>query len=190
MYDDLPLDELDLYRPDLLSRLPPFFREIQEFKALNDVSSYELGILNWQIEDILNQFFVDTATWGLSSLWEKTLDIKIDLNKSYEGKREIVKAKLRGSGTVTKALIKNVAQAFLGGEVDVIENFADYSFIIKFIGVKGIPKDLAVLQKALDDIKPAHLALVYAFRYLLINDIDEVMTLEQLEQQTLDKFAF
>ena len=41
----------------------------------------------------------------------------------------------------------------------------------------------------LDEVKPAHLAIVYTFRYLLIKDIHEVMTLSEVEATTLKKFA-
>ena len=62
-------------------------------------------------------------------------------------------------------MIKNTAEAFSGGEVEVIENFSDYSFIVKFVGVKGIPKNLALFKKMIEEIKPAHLNYELAFTY-------------------------
>ena len=52
-----------------------------------------------------------------------------------------------------------------------------------------MPTDLEDLYAALDEVKPAHLAIVYTFRYLLIKDIHEVMTLKEVESTTLRKFA-
>lgn len=158
----IPDDELKFYKPDLLYRLPPFLREVTEFKTCNDISSYELGLSAWHEEDILNQCFIDTATWGLV-FWEKTFNITTDLNKSYEERREILKAKLRGQGTTTTVMIKNVAEAFSGGEVNVIEHPESYSFTVQFIGIKGIPKNMQGFINMIEEIKPAHLA--YDFKY-------------------------
>lgn len=160
--EQLTDEEIKPYKPDLLYRLPPDLKNIPEFKAWNDVSNYELGLSAWQEEDILNQCFVDTATWGLA-FWEKTLNIITDLNKSYEERREIIKAKLRGSGTTTTQMIKNTAESFSGGECNVIQHPENYSFTIQFVGIKGIPKNMQAFKDMLEDIKPAHLA--YDFKY-------------------------
>ncbi|GAA0735761.1 YmfQ family protein [Clostridium oceanicum] len=161
-------DEIELYRPDLLACLPPFLREIPEFKAWNDVVGYEIALLNWKRQDLLKQCFIDTATWGLY-LWEEEYGILADLNKSYEERREIVKAKKRGHGTVTKKLIKNIAEAFSGGECEVIEHTESYCFTIKFIGIKGIPKNLAAFKEMIEIIKPAHLDYDFKYTYTVWN---------------------
>ncbi|WP_373845088.1 YmfQ family protein [Clostridium sp.] len=157
-------EEIKSYKPDLLYRLPPHLKEISEFKSWGDVSSYELGLSAWQEEDILNQCFVDTATWGLV-FWESIFNITTDLNKSYEDRRAVIKAKLRGSGTTTRQMIKNTAEAFSGGECDVIMHPEDNSFTVQFIGIKGIPKNLEDFKHMLEDIKPAHLGYYLKYTY-------------------------
>ncbi|MEW9096403.1 MAG: YmfQ family protein [Clostridiaceae bacterium] len=165
-------EEVNLYRPDLLTYLPPILREIKEFKIIDDVVGYELGLLNWNIQDLLKQCFIDTATWGLT-LWEKEYGINIDISKSYEERREIIKAKKRGHGTVTKKLIKETAEAFSGGEVEIIEHPESYSFTVQFIGVRGIPKNLAGFKDILDDIKPAHLSYDFKYTYTVWDHLSE-----------------
>lgn len=160
--------EIELYRPNLLEYLPPILREIKEFKAWDDVVGYELALLNWELEDLSKQCFIDTATWGLS-LWEEEYGIETDLNKNYEERREIIKAKKRGQGTATKKLIKETAEAFSGGEVEVIEHPESYSFTVQFIGIKGIPKNLAGFKDMLETIKPAHLAYDFKYTYTVWN---------------------
>ncbi|MBI6873732.1 YmfQ family protein [Clostridium aciditolerans] len=162
--DDNPiLQQLQSFTPDLMKYLPTYYENSELMKSVQGTIAKEVGKLNYSKKDLLDQFYVDTATWGLSCMWEKTLDIQTDLNKSYEERREIIKAKLRGAGTITKNMIKNVAEAFSGGEVEVLENFLDYSFIIQFIGIKGIPKNMAGLIEIIETIKPAHLG--YSFKY-------------------------
>ncbi|MBU5485255.1 YmfQ family protein [Clostridium sp. MSJ-11] len=159
-------EEIDLYRPNLLAYLPPILREIKEFKIIDDVVGYELGLLSWNIQDLLKQCFIDNATWGLT-LWEKEYGINIDISKSYEERREVIKAQKRGHGTVSKKLIKETAEAFSGGEVKIIEHHEIYSFTAQFIGIRGIPKNLAGFKDILDNIKPAHLSYDFKYTYTI-----------------------
>jgi uncharacterized protein YmfQ (DUF2313 family) len=155
-------EQIISYSPDLMKYLPFYYSNSEVMKNIQTSISKEIGRLYYSVEDILNQFFIDTATWSLN-LWEKELGIKTDISKSYEFRREIIKAKLRGTGTVTKKMLKNTVLAYTNAEVSIIENPQDYSFIIKFIGVKGIPKNMAGLIETIENIKPAHLA--YSFEY-------------------------
>lgn len=150
------------YIPDLMKYLPPWYKDSAIMIQLQDTMAKEMGLSYWHEEDILNQCFVDTATWGLD-FWEKVLNITTDLNKAYEDRREVIKAKLRGSGTTTVQMIKNAAEAFSGGECNVIQHPENYSFTVQFIGIKGIPKNMESFKQMLEDIKPAHLA--YDFKY-------------------------
>ncbi len=149
------------YIPDLMRYLPSFYKN-SYMQLIQDTNAKNLGIANYSIDDLQKQFFVDTATWGLN-YWECFLDIPTDLMQTIEARREVIKAKIRGVGTTTKQMIKNMSEAFSGGEVNIIENFGDYSFTVQFIGIKGIPQNLNALKNAIDTIKPVHLD--YSFKY-------------------------
>ncbi|MTK11097.1 MAG: DUF2313 domain-containing protein [Clostridiaceae bacterium] len=182
--DDNPISQqLEPFTPDLMKYLPIYYESSALMKSVQGTIAKEVDKLNYSKKDLLNQFYVDTATWGLSCMWEKTLGIQTDLNKSYEERREIIKAKLRGAGTVTKNMIKNVAEAFSGGEVEVLENFLDYSFIIRFIGIKGIPKNMAGLIEIVETIKPAHLGYSFKYTYTWWNKLIE-LTWSQSKMKT------
>jgi len=96
---------------------------------------------------------------------------------------------MRGFGKVSGDMIKNVAQAYDGGTVDVAVSPSEYKIIITFIDTLGVPVNLDDLKQALEDIKPAHMTLSYTFRYLLIKEVHNVMTISQLQQTQLNKFA-
>lgn len=155
-------DQPDYATPDLMSYLPEYYQNVVEMKTIQEIASDELGLFLWAINDVLNQCFVDTATWGLS-LWESELGLITDATKSYERRREQIKAKIRGSGTTTKQMIIDTAAAFSGGEVDVIEYPAESRFEVQFIGTKGIPPNMPGFMAMIEQIKPAHLA--YSFKY-------------------------
>ncbi|KQC48545.1 phage portal protein [Geobacillus sp. Sah69] len=168
--------------------IPREYEDYRESRAIVKTEAAEFEALNAKIADVLAQFFVDTATWGLSH-WERICGIPIDESKPVEQRRSVIKSKLRGIGTVTVDLIKNVAEAYYNGEVEVIEQPSLYTVKIKFVGKLGVPPNLADIQNALRGIIPAHLAIDFEFSYLLIKDVHNVMTLSQLEATTLDKFA-
>lgn len=172
--DNLISQQLQPFTPNLMKYLPSYYENSELMKSIQGIIAKEVGKLNYSKKDLLDQFYVDTATWGLSCIWEKLLGIQTDLNKSYEERREIIKAKLRGAGTVTKNMIKNVAEAFSGGEAEVLENFSDYSFIIQFIGIKGIPKNMEGLIEIIETIKPAHLGYSFKYTYTWWNKLKEL----------------
>ncbi|MNP69599.1 hypothetical protein D3C76_1657190 [compost metagenome] len=53
----------------------------------------------------------------------------------------------------------------------------------------GIPPNLDDLKAAIEEIKPAHMAVEFEFNYMLIRAIDGVLTLNELEALPLSKFA-
>ena len=149
---------------DLLEYLPSFYHNSDVIKSFMESNSIEVDTLKAYVDDLVKNLYIKTATWGLD-LFEEELGLVTDKSISYEERRERILAKKRGNGTTTKAMIKNTAEAFSGGEVEVIENFNDYSFVVKFVGIKGIPKNLTLFKKMIEEIKPAHLNYELAFTY-------------------------
>ena len=169
----------------LLELLPPYERESKVFQEIMNAEEIEFDKLSVDISDLEKQLNIDTATWGLV-VYEKELGSKIDINKPLGERRSVIKSKWRGTGKVDRALIKTVVDAYTNGGVDV--GF-DGKIIITFNDVKGIPPNLADAQRAIENISPAHLAVVYEFAYLLIKEIHEVVTLNEMDQIPLHKFA-
>jgi hypothetical protein len=100
--------------------LPDFLLKDKIIKEVYTELLSQTGRFRGSIEDLKNQLYVDTATWGLD-YWEQFLDIRTDLTKTDLDRRSFIKSKLRGYGTVTKNLVQDVAQAYLNGEVEVKE---------------------------------------------------------------------
>lgn len=166
----------------LIDLLPENYKKSQEVIELQKGFDHKTEELKLAKEDLFNQFFVNTATWGLTA-WEKALGVDTDLSKSYTYRRERIKAKLRGSGTTTKAMIKQVAEAFSNGEVEIIEDPANYHFTIKFVGTLGIPANMKDLTLTIEEIKPVHLS--YDFYYIYRTHVElSPYTYGQLSQYT------
>lgn len=129
------------------------------------------GIIKTDINDLANSFddtidesFCETAS-SLLGRYEKIYGIEVDISKSDTFRRERIKAKKRGVGTVTKQLIVNTAASYSNCEVEVIEDPEDYRFTIKFVGTRGIPENMNDLTLTIEEIKPAHLSFIFEYVY-------------------------
>ena len=167
----------------LINKLPSFYDNYIT-KPIQDSFTVEADLINDKVEKTLEQFFVDSATYGLD-YWEKMLGISKN-NNDIQTRRENIKARMRSRGTTTVSVIKNICEAYSNGEVDIIVNHSDYSFVIDFIGTIGIPRAFAELDKTINEIKPCHLAHSYRFNYNTHSNLANY-THEQLANYTHDE---
>ena len=166
----------------LLGYMPQYYLTSTVIDNINNANSNELNIFNSKLDSVLNQFFIDSADFTLER-WEKEFGVEINNNLDTDFRRSRIKSKLRGSGTVTITLIKNVSEAFANGEVDIIEDNANYQFTVKFVGNKGIPPNLQDLKDSIERIKPAHLKVLYSFTYTTWGEV-KVITWAQVKVGT------
>lgn len=111
-----------------------------------------------------NELFAASAeTWLL--LWETAFGIPTEPDKGLSDRRSRLMSKLRGASTTTKEQIRQVVASFANSDCEIIEDPANYSFTVKFVGTVGIPPNIADVKAAIEEIKPAHLAytLLYLF---------------------------
>ena len=137
------------YLPEAYKKSPPTI-EIQN--ALEKMC----GRIEGDIQDLRAQFFLSTATWGLS-LWEWLYGIETDYSKDMEWRRSRVGAKIRGKGTTTVEMLKTTAEAYAQGKAEVVEYNSEYRFEIVMVDTIGIPPNMDDLQRTIEEIKPAHL---------------------------------
>ena len=154
----------------LINKLPSFY-DNNITKPTQNSFDIEVNSINDEVDNVLNQFYVDSATYGLD-YWEKMLGISKN-NFDTDTRRENIKPKMRSRGTTTVSVIKNVCEAYSNGIVEVIVNHLDYSFVIDFVGTIGVPKAFAELDKTIEEIKPCHLAHSYKFNYNTHGDLSK-----------------
>ncbi|MDA3730079.1 YmfQ family protein [Niameybacter massiliensis] len=175
----------EIIEVDLMKYLPTYWHEIEQMKVLQEILGMNLAEVIAFKQDLFNQMFIETATWGLSR-WEKILGLPTEIEKNYEFRRERIKSKIRGSGTTTKQMIVNLASAFSNGEVEVIEYPNEYRFVVKFVGIKGVPANMKDLTSAIEEVKPAHLAFTFEYTYNYWNNL-KAYTWSALSIHTWDK---
>lgn len=158
---------------NLIDYLPIFYANSEEVKGIQDSFQKENEELKNAIQDLLNQMFVDTATWGLVH-WEKYLNLSTGSTESLDNRRSRIKTRLRGQGTTTKEMIKNVCSSFVNGEVEVTELAAEYIFKIKFVSNIGVPGNIQYLKETIEEIKPAHLGFEFIYVYNTHNTLKKL----------------
>jgi len=155
--------------PDKLM-LPGYYKTSKVMTNITGAQDAELTNFRAKLDSTANQFFVDTADFTLER-WERELGIPVDNSKPVEYRRSVIRSKMRGVGTVKVSLINTVSESYTNGEVDVFEHAEGNYFTIKFVSVRGVPPNLDDLKRAIEDIKPAHLAVVYEFTYLIYDEL-------------------
>lgn len=155
----------------LMRHMPKYYRGILEVTLLQEIIEKELDTVDLISKDVLNQFFIYTATWSLP-IWERIFGLTVgDKTSNIQERRENLISKLRSYGTTTKEMIARVAKAYTDGEIEVIEDNANYSFKIKFTSIVGIPQNLENFKAVVNVIKPAHLNFSVEFRYNTHNQV-------------------
>jgi len=151
------VSDLKKYLPERLLSLP-----VRDFL---DAFQPEIDALAAACEGIReNELFAMTASEWLP-LWEKAYGLPVEPEKNISFRRSRLVSKVRGAGTTTKEMIRQVVSSFAQSDCEVIEFPAEYRFEVHFVDRIGIPPNMDDVTAALEEIKPAHLAyqIVYLF---------------------------
>lgn len=174
---------------NMLSSLPTAYRKdawvIALLSAIADVDSAQRA----DADETAQQMFLDSMTWALA-IEERIAGITPAAGAGVEERRSVLQAKWRSAtGKCDVDLIQRVCDSWQNGEVDV--DFVDGEIVLRFVGAYGVPDAdaLAALKDAVQEVIPAHLAVTYLYRYLLVREVS-AMTVSELQTHTIDEFAF
>jgi hypothetical protein len=155
----------------MLGYLPRYYEASRVMRESLQSRGAEFDELRQALDEALDQFFVDTATWGLDD-WEKELELPLAPAQPEAERRDKVRSRLRGYGTATIVLVKQVAEAYDKGRCRVVEDFPVYTLTVRFVDTTGIPSNLDDLKAAVRAVVPAHLDLEYELNYLVWDELD------------------
>lgn len=153
-----------------MSDLPAYYRKSKVMNMLFRSIESEYKRLRNEVTLTENQFFVILAGKNIQN-HEQDVGVSPDGTADLETRRGRVLSKLRGTGTVTKTMMKNVAASFVNGDIEITEYPSRYMFSVAFTSKQGIPYNLQDIKDMIEEIKPAHLAVEYIFTYRLWEDV-------------------
>lgn len=148
----------------LIQYFPEYYQHSKVIENICKAQEEGLNELSTDVAESQNQLFPETADILLYR-WEQIYGITPDESKPIDERRSYLMSKMRGQGICTEDLIKNVAESFANGEVELIEDYSNYNFKIKFVSSKGAPPNIDDLTAAIEEIKPAHLNFEYVYIY-------------------------
>ena len=152
--------------------MPGYYRKSRVMNDLIQSIEKEFERLNDEITLTENQFFVILSDRNIKN-HEEDVGLVPDTSADIETRRGRVLSKLRGTGTVTKTMMKNVSKSFVNGDIEIIEYPSKYCFAVKFTSKTGVPYNLEDIKAMIEEIKPAHLSVEYIFTYRLWQDISD-----------------
>ena len=143
--------------------------------------------LNWLegiFEEIVNNAYIKDMNEEALSRIEKEFKIKSDSEMTLEERKEYLLSILRGIGVTNIERLKIIAKSYDCGDIEVIQNYSSYSIIIRFVSVKGTPKRINDLKKAIERVIPCHLGVSYEFIYNTVYYLRQY-TVEELRTEEL-----
>jgi hypothetical protein len=169
----------------MLTYLPRYYETSRVMRTILQAEGVEFDKLRQALDDTLNQFFVRTATWGLDR-WEEELGLPVTPDQLESERRDKIISRLRGYGTATITVVKQVAEAYDKGAIDIVEDHAAYTITVQFVDTTGVPPNLDDLKAAVRAVVPAHLDIKYEFNYFIWDELDKKLwTWDQLDALAL-----
>ena len=145
---------------DVGQNLPSYYKKSRYIKALNTPVNAEFERLYELIEMFMKNRFIDSADEDAVREYEKSLGIS-EIGNTLEARKSLIKIRMRGSQTSTKANLRAVIESY-GVLVDITEDIKTYSFTVIF-HQPNVPE--SVIKNIIEDLKPAHLSVLYAYEY-------------------------
>ncbi len=103
--------------------------------------------------------------------YERFMELDYKNGWSLQDRKDRIIYTLLSKNIFTPHVLKEQAKIFTNGEIEVIEDYGNYSFTIKFTSVVGIPQNLDNFKNFIYINKPAHLNFSVEFRYNTHNQV-------------------
>jgi hypothetical protein len=177
------------------------------------VAEYPLAQLHWAIRqdpwvraiflaagvplDTLAERILDLASFEDSeamlsrslALWERILGLTPGKDASTDERRRAVRAMWLACLPPSIQTIQAVCDNWRAGEIEASYDADIGTIVLTYLGAYGAQAVEDSLVRALDTVKPAHLALDHAWRYRLVKDLHRQVSVAELETIPLGHFA-
>ena len=148
----------------IIKTLHKLYRADKWINELFDSVGLTLDNISSTVDEIYNDNYFDTASEEAVKYYEYELGITPRADQSLDDRRAVIRARWINNGKVDINLLQEVANSWRNGLTNL--EFIGGKIHVTFISPIGIPADLEALKEVLEDTKPAHLAIYYAFLWL------------------------
>lgn len=144
---------------DILRYLPEFLAKDKTFRATNDADSREHDAIRIDLQELLDQFYITSATYGLAD-WEDLVGIETDPTLDLDARRQAVLTKLQDSESVTRKFLERVINKYIPGKSGTVtDQPKTYSIDINIPLLKK--QALSKVTKSIRTYIPAHIGPFY-----------------------------
>lgn len=144
----------------MITYVSPIYEQSKVIQSIFEAIGYEWDTAELLANDILKQFFPQTATWGLI-YWEEAVNVVNNPTEEIERRRRKVIAKLQSRYAINPKRMALILKNYTGADILITEDIAPYTFEVKLTGREGFPKSLEDLYNEVKKIKPSHLSVKY-----------------------------
>lgn len=176
-----------MVKEELLSLINELYSKDEWIQQLFNASGMQMDKLDELLDEFLFDLYFATCSFEQLKKYEIIAGINAKASQSVDDRRQQLIARWRSDGKSTLKIIQDVAASWNNGECTV--TFENGLINLTFDGEYGVPTDLDSLIAAIEEVKPAHLAISYALKYILVSDIAK-MTIDTLQMQNISSFAF
>jgi hypothetical protein len=145
---------------EMYESVSPIYERNMLMQSIFEAIGSEADLSEKQIDDISNQLFPQTATWGLD-IWEQRLGLITNHNEELSIRRAKIITKLQSKYIVNPDRMANIIKKFLNADINIKENVAPYIFEIDLLSEEGFPNELNDIYATVKKVKPSHLGVKY-----------------------------
>ena len=142
-----------------------------------------MDLIDEENEQAINDMFISTCSAKRLREYESEAGITPAASQSEDDRRSAVIARWRSEGKCDIELLQITADSWKYGKTSI--DFVGEKLQIK-LNDKGIPTDLDGLKAAIEEVKPAHIAVVYIFVYTTWNEV-KLKIWDEIKKMTWDE---
>lgn len=136
-----------------------YYQDSKIMQSILDTQGIEIDAIRDKIKNILEQFYVDTATWGLD-LWEQFLGLPIDKNNDYKTRRAKILSRMNNRQTVTLEFVNYLINLFVADKTGYVVDYPE-KYLLEIMLPDNKITDFKALEEILNIYIPAHIGWKY-----------------------------
>lgn len=141
----------------MMSRISPIYDKSYVGKWIFQVMGAEMDVVRLRFDELRDQAFPETATWGLP-YWEQRYAIIPPDGATIEERRRAIRAKRGAREPMNPAKLERYIETLTGAPARIIEDVDPYTFQVD-ITTGEYAVDLRALYEYIRRIKPSHQAI-------------------------------